>query len=41
MLGWAPSFSGHEGFRRGLRETTDWFLHNQNHAGYKADIYNV
>lgn len=44
LLGWTPSYSGREGFRRGLRETIDWFQNGENHAGYagyKADIYNV
>lgn len=41
LLGWTPSHSGHEGFRRGLRETIDWFMHSENHTGYKADVYNV
>ena len=41
LLGWTPSYSGREGFRRGLRKTIDWFLRDENHAGYKADIYHV
>lgn len=41
LLGWTPSHSGLEGFRRGLRETIDWFTQGENQAGYKADIYNV
>jgi dTDP-glucose 4,6-dehydratase len=41
LLGWTPSHSGREGFRRGLRETIDWFTHSENRAGYKAEIYNV
>ncbi len=41
MLGWTPSYSGREGFCRGLRETINWFGHGENHIGYKADIYNV
>ena len=40
-MGWTPSYSGREGFRRGLRETIDWFVRGENHTGYKADIYNV
>jgi NAD dependent epimerase/dehydratase len=41
LMGWTPSYSGREGFRRGLRETIDWFGHAENHTNYKADIYNV
>ena len=41
MLGWSPAYSGREGFRRGLRETIDWFQNGENRADYKADIYNV
>lgn len=41
LFGWTPSHSGREGFRRGLRETIDWFVEDENHAAYKADIYNV
>ncbi len=41
LLGWAPSYSGREGFRRGLRETIDWFEHDENQAVYKDSIYNV
>ncbi len=41
LLGWTPSYSGREGFRRGLRETIEWFQNGENHAAYKADIYNV
>jgi len=41
LLGWAPAYSGYTGFRRGLSETIDWFLRDENHAGYKAEIYNV
>ncbi len=41
LLGWTPSYSGREGFRRGLHETIEWFTRGQNCAAYKADIYNV
>ena len=41
LLGWTPSYSGLEGFRRGLRETVEWFTCGQNHIAYKADLYNV
>jgi NAD dependent epimerase/dehydratase len=41
LVGWAPEYSGPEGFRRGLRETIDWFANPRNAAHYKADIYNL
>ena len=41
LLSWAPSYSGRDGFRRGLCETVEWFTRGDNHATYKADIYNV
>jgi dTDP-glucose 4,6-dehydratase len=41
MIGWQPAHAGHEGFRRGLAATVDWFAHPTNRAGYKAHIYNV
>lgn len=39
LTGWAPEFSGHDGFRRGLEETIAWFSESQNLAAYKADRY--
>jgi dTDP-glucose 4,6-dehydratase len=41
LLGWTPSYSGREGFHRGLRETIEWFTRGENCTAYKADIYNV
>ncbi len=41
LLGWTPSHSGREGFRRGLGQTIDWFTRAENRSGYKAEIYNV
>lgn len=41
LIGWTPSHSGLEGFRRGLRSTIDWFCQGENQTAYKADIYNV
>lgn len=41
LTNWRPEFSDKVGFERGLRETIDWFLKNQNHAGYKSGIYSV
>lgn len=41
LCGWQPAYGGLEGFRRGLRETIDWFAVPANLAGYKANIYNL
>ena len=41
LLGWEPSYGGHDGFRRGLAETIDWFADPVNLAKYKWDRYNI
>ncbi|MFC6648210.1 NAD-dependent 4,6-dehydratase LegB [Paenibacillus rhizoplanae] len=41
LLGWEPSYGGIEGFKRGLQETVDWFIHPANLTNYKADVYNI
>jgi NAD dependent epimerase/dehydratase len=41
LLGWTPSYAGHEGFKKGLINTIDWFLQEENLRTYKANIYNV
>lgn len=41
LLNWEPSYGGKEGFRRGLKETIDWFTNPINLAQYKADVYNI
>jgi dTDP-glucose 4,6-dehydratase len=41
ILGWEPSYGGHDGFRRGLAETIDWFVDPANLAKYKWDRYNI
>ena len=41
LLGWAPSFSGVDGFRRGLFETISWFSDPVNLVRYKTDRYNI
>jgi NAD dependent epimerase/dehydratase len=41
LLGWQPAYSGIDGFRRGLKETVDWFLKDQNLQRYKANIFNL
>ena len=39
LTGWAPAYGGGEGFRRGLKETIDWFSDPANLARYKTDRY--
>jgi dTDP-glucose 4,6-dehydratase len=41
QLNWQPSYSGIEGFKRGLTETINWFNDETNLKSYKSDIYNV
>jgi len=41
LLGWSPSYGGREGFKRGLKETAQWFSNSQNLSGYKSDQYNL
>jgi NAD dependent epimerase/dehydratase len=41
LLGWMPFFHGEEGFRRGLKQTIDWFLETNNKNKYKNNIYHI
>jgi dTDP-glucose 4,6-dehydratase len=41
LTGWTPSFSGREGFRRGLAETIAWFSEPRHLARYDAGRYHV
>jgi dTDP-glucose 4,6-dehydratase len=41
LFGWSPSYSGLDGFKRGLIETISWFRDPDNLKSYKADVYNV
>lgn len=41
LLGWQPQYAGLDGFRRGLKETIDWFRNPVHLAKYKAEIYNL
>lgn len=41
LLGWEPEYGGREGFKRGLKETIEWFSEEENRKKYKADIYNL
>ncbi|OIJ22372.1 NAD-dependent dehydratase [Anaerobacillus alkalidiazotrophicus] len=41
LLNWETSYSGRDGFKRGLKETAEWFTNPENLKGYKADVYNI
>lgn len=41
LLGWEPRYGGRDGFKRGLKETIDWFADKGNLKKYKADVYNI
>jgi NAD dependent epimerase/dehydratase len=41
LFGWQPIYGGLDGFRRGLEETVDWFMIEQNLQGYKANLFNL
>lgn len=41
LFGWAPEFGGHDGFKRGLLETAEWFQDPTNLSAYKTGQYNI
>jgi len=41
LLGWQPEYSGLSGFKRGLKETIEWFNNPENIKAYKSHIYNL
>jgi len=41
LLGWAPQYTGREGFEQGLRETIEWFSNPANLRLYKASMYSL
>ena len=41
LLGWEPAYAGRDGFRRGLKNTIDWFTDPENLQSYKTGIYNI
>lgn len=41
LIGWEPMYGGKEGFKKGLKETAEWFTNKQNLSHYKADVYNI
>src|SRR5215208_87921 len=38
LLGWRPMFAGRDGFKRGIRETVEWFTQADNIKMYKVGI---
>ena len=41
LTGWQPAFGGHDGFRRGLQLTSEWFSDPANFKHYRPGIYAV
>ncbi|MFX0560596.1 NAD-dependent 4,6-dehydratase LegB [Tepidibacillus infernus] len=41
LLGWEPHYGGVKGFKKGLKETINWFTNLENLNRYKAGIYNI
>jgi dTDP-glucose 4,6-dehydratase len=41
LFDWQPTYSGRDGFSRGLTETIAWFVQPGNLSSYKSDIYNL
>lgn len=41
LLGWEPLYAGHEGLRRGLKETIDWFVKSSETKGDRSALYHV
>ena len=41
VLNWRPRYAGLDGFRRGLRETVDWFVNPNNLSAFRSDVYNL
>jgi NAD dependent epimerase/dehydratase len=41
LTGWEPAYRQLEGFRRGLKETIDWFINPHNLRQYKPGEYNI
>lgn len=41
LMGWQPEFGGLDGFKRGLKQTVEWFNDPKNLSNYKSNIYNL
>lgn len=41
ILGWKPQYAGLNGFKKGLKDTVEWFKDKNNIQHYNSDIYNI
>jgi len=41
LLKWTPTFSGLDGFKRGLQLTIEWFADVENISSFKSESYNI
>ena len=41
LLKWEPRYSGHNGFKKGLKETLEWFEKNENLKKYNSSSYSI
>lgn len=41
LTNWKPQFEGEIGFKRGLKETIEWFKNNAHESRYKPSTYNI
>lgn len=41
LLDWSPAYGGLSGFKKGLAETSAWFIKPKNLSRYKTGIYNL
>lgn len=41
LLNWKPEYTGHQGFKNGLKLTADWFKNPENLKLYKLNTYNI
>lgn len=41
LLGWQPAYGGHDGFRRALQHTIDWFSRSENLTRYNPNRYHI
>lgn len=41
LFNWEPAYGGLEGFKKGLKETVEWFMNPENLKGYKVSLYNI
>ena len=41
LFHWEPIYGGHDGLKKGLMETIEWFIQSDNLRSYKSNIYNL